>query len=501
MSLAPAVAGHRAPSPAATGPNFSSNNPFRRAVSPAPPVSNNDNNRARMSNNPFLDPPSKPSTSTQKPSSNPFGEDIFKDLSLLDRPASNGKASPEKKVAPAVPSDNRRPSRPQEDQARRAAGSQRGPPRPRGHQESLDIFATPPQADGRRPRRNSESSIMDKDRIAEDDRRRRERRREREARREREGKSKDTKSRPAKKPQGLDLIDKLDVTGIYGQGLFHHDGPFDACNPHRNRKKDYRAPMQAFPVGSANNAIGGSGPLNKNIDLDKFHGRGEEGFNDYSATGGPDTFVPLNRSKSKRQESFNPTDRVEQVHGEETYGLGTSTFLEGAPASKTALQRRESETENTAMAGSGLGRKKSLAVRLRGLSQPRRNGEFGGERVMSPDARYNPGSPESPAGVAQSAGGPGRLGAGQERNPFFQDYDDAYEKKGAQIRIAEPANKGTARAPNSPRGLGLTRSLTADSAVQPHDEPERGGGGGGGFLSRMKSLKGGRRTRPERRAS
>lgn len=58
---------------------------------------------------------------------------------------------------------------------------------------------------------------MDRDR-AEDDRRRRERRKEREARREKEGRTKDGKPRPTKKPQGLDLIDKLDVTGIYGQG-------------------------------------------------------------------------------------------------------------------------------------------------------------------------------------------------------------------------------------------------------------------------------------------
>lgn len=254
--------------------------------------------------------------------------------------------------------------------------------------------------------------------------------------------------------------------------------------------------MQAFPAGSANNAIGGSGPLNKNIDLDRFHGRGDEGFSDYAATGGPDALDPLNRTKSKRQESFNPTDRVEQVHGAETYGLGTSTFLEGAPASKTALQRRESESEAMPTAGSGLGRKKSLAVRLRGLSQSRRAGD---ERVTSPDARYISGSPGSPAGIAQSAGGRGRITSGNEKNPFFQDYDDAFEKKGAAIRIAEPPFKGRARAPSSPRAAVLTRSLTADSGpMQANDEPEKAGGG---FLSRMKSLKGGRRPRPDRRAS
>ena len=64
---------------------------------------------------------------------------------------------------------------------------------------------------------------MDKERSADDERRRRERRKEREARREKDGKSKDSKPKSSRKPQGLDLIDKLDVTGIYGQGRELHD--------------------------------------------------------------------------------------------------------------------------------------------------------------------------------------------------------------------------------------------------------------------------------------
>lgn len=242
--------------------------------------------------------------------------------------------------------------------------------------------------------------------------------------------------------------------------------------------------MQAFPTGSANNTLGGSGPVNQKIDLDKYHGRGAEGFNDYAASG---------IAQHKKQESFNPTDKVEQIHSEETHGLGTSTFLEGAPASQRALaQRRDSESEQQALGGPGLGRKKSLAVRLRGLS---RGGDMSGNRVVSPDARYGP---ASPAGVAQSAGGPSRTryGAGQESNPFFEDYDDAYEKKGTQIRIAENANSGRARAPSSPRPVGLSRSLTTESAGMQDKQAS-----GGGFLNRMKSLKGGRRARPERRPS
>ncbi|KDQ16270.1 hypothetical protein BOTBODRAFT_64891, partial [Botryobasidium botryosum FD-172 SS1] len=45
-----------------------------------------------------------------------------------------------------------------------------------------------------------------------------------------------------KKNSHVDLIDKLDITG----GLrFHHDGPFDACAPSRNRTA-HQAPMLAF---------------------------------------------------------------------------------------------------------------------------------------------------------------------------------------------------------------------------------------------------------------
>ncbi|KDN39558.1 hypothetical protein RSAG8_08714, partial [Rhizoctonia solani AG-8 WAC10335] len=49
---------------------------------------------------------------------------------------------------------------------------------------------------------------------------------------------------PAKKSTHVDVIDKLDYSGI-GAATFHHDGPFDACAPSRNKNKT-RAPMFAF---------------------------------------------------------------------------------------------------------------------------------------------------------------------------------------------------------------------------------------------------------------
>lgn len=317
-----------------------------------------------------------------------------------------------------------------------------------------------------------------------------EERRRRERRKLREERSKDPKSQSrsgkVRRPQGLDLIDKLDVTGIYGPSMIHHDGPYDAVQPHRNRRKDHRAPMQAFPVGSANNALGGSGPVNKHIDLDTFHGRGAEGFTDFGAGD-----FKKRPELEGRSVSFNPTDRT-VVHGEESVGLGTSTFLDGTPASRAAIQKREIESQQAFVDG-GLGRKKSIAQRIRGISQPRRGFGEGNGRITSPDARYSAGSPNSPHAI--SAGG---VSKSNERNPFFDDYDEAYDKKGAAIKVAESTNnRGPALSPSSPSGRNnLARAITTDSLPPPPEQQKPSG-----FLGRMKSLKGGRRPRPERPAA
>ena len=415
--------------------------------------------------------------------------------------------------------------------------------KPREPSQTLDIFADPPELvkpRERRLRRNSESSVSErtgKPTDSEDERKRRERRhREREAR-YKDGKLKGHASSgsKAKKPtQRLDVIDKLDVTSIYGTGrttfappiffhmifiltfvlVFHHDGPFDACNPHRNRKGSQRAPMQAFPKDSANNIIGGSGPVNRTIDLAQFHGQAAEGFTDYSASGKASASTEdayASSSANTRNEArsgadtvgFNPTAKVEVVHGDETLGLGTSTFLEGAPAARTAIQRRESETEVPGIGG-GLGRKRSLAQKIRGINNTRTGG-VGSRGVYSPEPSYQT---AGSAGEAQSAGGLNKI---KETNPFFNDYDDAYEKKGAQIQIAEEQrNRSSSSAAaggaggrsrnDSVGGAPLERRLTSDM-------PSGGGGSlgvdsgegkSGGFLSRVRSLRGGRRTRPQR---
>lgn len=259
--------------------------------------------------------------------------------------------------------------------------------------------------------------------------------------------------------------------------VFHHDGPFDACNPHRNRKKEKYAPMHAFPKDSINMIIGGSGPVNNKLDYDKFHGVGKEAHVDYhvapTAEQGAAPAEPLRKPNGEPQESgFDPNAR-EVIHGDESQGLGTSTFLEGTPASRTAIQRRESEYEvqQSRDGGPGLSRKKSLAQKIRGV-RPNR------DRLTSPEGRASASSPPLGTSQSETAG-----------NPFFKDFD---QDKNTAIAFADEPKPNRARAPSSPMRNELERRNTTDNA--PDDSQPKSGGG---FLGRMKSLKGGPR-RPTR---
>ncbi|KAJ5211351.1 Pal1 cell morphology [Penicillium cf. griseofulvum] len=467
-----------------TAASFGSNNPFRnRALSPsvAGSVSSNRPERPR-STNPFLDdtealsPQSAPGMSTGASMISPIEKtdissstrELFESLSLKPAPQSN-RPQPASDAAQRTSSNHNRPSR---ERSERPPG--RSAPKMK---DPLDIFADPPTLSQtakdkapRRPRRNSESSVMDRSSklldLDDDEKRRRERRRER------EGRSKDGKSRSGRKDRRLDIIDKLDVTSIYGTGMFHHDGPFDACNPHRNRRGVRTAPMQAFPKGSTNMALGGTGPNNSNIDLNLFHGRMEEGHNDFStaARRNPETAV------------IDPTARVDPIHGPQSMGLGTSTFLDGAPASRSAMARRQSENEGTPAAnGGGLARKKSLAQRLRGRAA-------GPGRINSPTDNFPPPPPQVNSSHSTSA-------RSNERNPYFQEedeYEEEWDKKGSSIEAR--IGGGRLRSSSSPKQTtGLERKTTND---RPYEESKLNPGGG--FLNRMKSL---RKPKPERRTS
>ncbi|KAF6766160.1 Pal1 cell morphology protein-domain-containing protein [Ephemerocybe angulata] len=59
-----------------------------------------------------------------------------------------------------------------------------------------------------------------------------------------------------KNSQHADVIDRLDFTGV--GPMFHHDGPFDACAPSRNKQKS-KAPMYAWSPGDLSQPSSGNG--------------------------------------------------------------------------------------------------------------------------------------------------------------------------------------------------------------------------------------------------
>lgn len=273
------------------------------------------------------------------------------------------------------------------------------------------------------------------------------------------------------------------------RAVFHHDGPFDACNPHRNRQGSRRAPMQAFPKDSLNNALVGGPPINRRPNHAAFLGNNdEEAFKDFATGGGSGNNYEsyAGRNAPGAQPSVqSSTMKVEPVHGDESLGLGTSTFLEGAPASKAAIQRTAAETaaaDSAAAKGGGLARKKSLAQKIRGVGGPRREFAPGNpRRGSSTDTRFSPSSP------GQDGSGP--RPKTNENNPFQFEFDAARNGgRKESITFREPENKPV-RSPGSPGELSgerLERRVTTDSTGG--EEPSKPALG---FLSRVKSLKGG----------
>lgn len=274
--------------------------------------------------------------------------------------------------------------------------------RPSGEQSSR----RPP-----RPRSNSESSIpSDRSHRRKDEGHIHKPK----SRRDKDYKTSDKKSTTSngKRQHPVDKIDLLDVTGLYGSHgcirhfwlhvlilVFHHDGPFDACRPHRN-KQPHKAPVAAFPADSLTNTLAGGLGEVPGLDRDKYFGlRPQEAFEDYghiAPAGQRRTSDPATPSVQYRQEdnesnkirpsvgfrstAFDPRLKTEPVHGVESAGLGTSTFLEGAPAPKSAIEKANAAAMVEDEDGSGIARKKSLVQKIKSG----RRGTTSGDRSPAP---------------------------------------------------------------------------------------------------------------------
>jgi len=135
---------------------------------------------------------------------------------------------------------------------------------------------------------------------------------------------------------------------------------------------------------------------------------------------------------------------------------------------KAILQQIEETQQAEALGerGSGLGRKKSLSHKIRGLSggRPRFNTDNSYRRRESDE-----GIPSDTRFPSNSSTHPRRR---NENNPFFSDYDAAYDRKGEFIDAGYVASRD--RAPSSPR---------APPAILPPSSE-----GGGRLMNRVRSL-------------
>ena len=230
--------------------------------------------------------------------------------------------------------------------------------------------------------------------------------------------------------------------------------------------------MQAFPKDSLNNSLGGAGPLNAQADHSVIMGyANDEAFRDFAGSAKNKNGYSYPPTQSGEAPIFNPIQRVDMVHGDESVGLGTSTFLEGAPAAKTAITRHREEQAREVMEG-GLQRKKSLAQRIRRVG--------GGRETRDPNAAYR--SPETSS-------------AGTESNPFFAEYgkgEDLINASGRDGALSPSSPPAGAR--RGSHGAPLERRATTDATTTLAEEGT-GGSKPTGFIGRMKSLKGGRRPK------
>jgi hypothetical protein len=315
-----------------------------------------------------------------------------------------------------------------------------------------------------------------------EEKRREQERKRRDARPRTDAKDKPRSSRPSRR---LDIIDQLDATSIYGTGLFHHDGPFDALNPHRNRQNSRRAPMQAFPKDSLNNSLGGFGPVSKQADHSTFLGNAtEEAFRDYSGNKGAvaSTGLPATEARDPRSPVLiDPVARGSVVHGDESHGLGTSTFLEGTPATRTAIARHREEQAQVAVE-TGMQRKKSLAHRIRNINKVPRDFNASG-RMTNPEAAYARRSP--------SALSPGS-NPETENNPFLVEFSKGEDSISVRPRDGPTSPMETLSRARSNHGL--ERRSTTEATTTMEDAPAPAAKPTG-IIGRMKSLKGPRKPR------
>lgn len=374
---------------------YSNNRPQRSNSGPGPGTARSPNNRPPRRERPprlqhdDIAPPSYDEVVGKK-----YAKDEYpKDEKINENPFPEGRNPPPRRArtvssrrqAPPIPSSQTKPKLSPDSMThttttrimsdgRIRSKSTSETTSPRSNEERSSSRHHRNHADSSRPRR---SSHRDRDRERERERDR-DRDRDRYYDDEYERPRRSTTSRKKKfiqeKSKNLDTIDRLDVTGFFGGGKFHHDGPFDACTPQRN-KDNKAAPVNAFPVDGPNNSIKGMAPTNSKAEqYDMVFGIDQTANDDQQYPKNArsnSTSIPsasanargytngtvVRRADSADLDSLAPAvvqpglaqvdaASTPKLHGDTTLGLGSTTFMDGTPAygastSSNGLQRKK----------------------------------------------------------------------------------------------------------------------------------------------------------------
>lgn len=291
--------------------------------------------------------------------------------------------------------------------------------------------------------------------------------RERERERDRHGHSSSSRREKRKSKmipaKNVDTIDKLDVTGLFG-GSFHHDGPFDACTPHRN-KNNKAAPVMAFPADGPNSTIGGT--FRKKSALDEIYGVDDADFDMYQNRNAQASKDAI-RTNIDDLRQVDAKSKAEKVHGPTTYGLGSTTFLDGAPAPTKPLERGKSMSYRQTSFNSSTTSPDSPGVR-RNMTVSSR-----------PTNRYGSGSSDS-MGFARPAAGRSGSGGGPEYTKTEVSFST--RERGAGDRSFGDDEDD------------VYLGSSGNGGVRFDSETKKTSNRGNSFLKRVKSLKVGGRKR------
>lgn len=277
----------------------------------------------------------------------------------------------------------------------------------------------------------------------------------------------------------VDVIDRLDYSGV-GPATFHHDGPFDACAPSRNRHRT-KAPMLAWTPSQndeiENNGILGAPDANaKKASLQSTLNSTRAGDSPYAAAASSPTTKKSKTSKdgSGQYENVRPSDLKRRDTLADAWGKGEPEPFEEFFAESVlpaAIGHGDSGLASAASSiykdkdGSGNGAGKSGRRTNGGVRRPTNRPPLPPPQPIFPEAVANEDEPIS-IEVPTNTGGPNRSRSLMYRIKKMRDAPNVpvgdYDEKEVTSGSSSENHNGrpTHRSQNSRAGSG-NKSPTA----------------------------------------